>query len=62
MSNDVNLVDYDFGEGTSPEKVTEPIAKQGINTLLMETSITDPILQKHQTAVNLINSLDSLNA
>lgn len=62
LSNDVNLVDYDFGEGTSPEKVTEPIAKQGINTLLMETSITDPILQKHQTAVNLINSLDSLNA
>lgn len=62
LSSDVNLVDYDFGEGTSPEKVTEPIAEKGINTLLMETSITDPIPQKHQTAVNLINSLDSLNA
>ena len=62
LSSDVNLVDYEFGEGTSPEKVTEPIAKKGINTLLMETSITDPLPQKHQTAVNLINSLDSLNA
>ena len=62
ISNDVNLVDYEFTEGTSPEKVTEPIAKKGVNTLLMETSITDSLVQKHQTAVNLINSLDSLNA
>ena len=61
LSNDVNLVDYNFGLGTSPEKVTIPIANKGINTLLMETSITDSITQKHQTAVNLINSLDSLN-
>ena len=62
LTNDVNLVDYEFTEGTSPEKVTEPIAKKGVNTLLMETSITDSLVQKHQTAVNLINSLDSLNA
>ena len=61
LSNDVNLVDYNFGLGTSPEKVTIPIAYKGINTLLMETSITDSITQKHQTAVNLINCLDSLN-
>lgn len=61
LSNDVNLVDYNFGLGTSPEKVTIPIADKGINTLLMETSITDSITQKHQTAVNLINCLDSLN-
>ena len=62
LSNDVNLVEYDFGEGTSPEKVTIPIANKGINTLLMETSITDALTQKHQTAVNLIRSLDELNA
>ena len=61
LSNDVNLVDYDFDEGTSPEKVTIPIAKKGINTLLMETSITDDLTQKKKTAENLIESLDELN-
>lgn len=61
LANDVNLVDYEFTEGTSPEKVTKPIANQGINTLLMETSITDAVTQKHQTAENLIKSLDSLS-
>ncbi len=62
ISNDVNLVDYQFSEGTSPEKVTIPIANQGINTLLMETSITDALTQKQQTADNLIKSLDELDA
>lgn len=60
LSKDVNLVNYEFSEGTSPEKVTKPIAKKGIPTFLMETSITDSQTQKQQTAVNLINSLDSL--
>lgn len=60
LSNDVNLVDYEFTEGTSPEKVTEPIAKKGIPTILMETSITDSLTQKQQTAINLIRSLDKL--
>ena len=60
LSSDVNLVNYDFGQGTSPEKVTKPIANKGINTLLMETSITDALTQKKQTAENLIESLDSL--
>jgi hypothetical protein len=62
ISHDVNLVDYEFDEGTSPEKVTKPIADKGIPTLLMETSITDPLIQKQQTADNLIRSLDELNA
>jgi hypothetical protein len=53
-------VDYDFGEGTSPEKVTKPIADKGINTLLMETSITDSLIQKNKTAENLVRSLDGL--
>ena len=60
LTNDVNLVDYNFDLGTSPEKVTKPIADKGINTLLMETSITDSLMQKHHTAENLINSLDGL--
>ena len=61
ISRDVNLVDYQFSEGTSPEKVTKPIAKKGINTLLMETSITDALYQKQQTAENLINCLEKLH-
>ena len=60
ISQDVNLVDFNFDLGTSPEKVTKPIADKGINTLLIETSITDSISQKHKTAVNLIKSLDEL--
>lgn len=60
LSSDVNLVDYDFDLGTSPEKVTKPIADKGINTLLVETSITDSLSQKHKTAENLIKSLDGL--
>ena len=60
LSKDVNLVNYEFSEGTSPEKVTKPIAKKGIPTFLMETSITDSQSQKQQTANNLIKSLDEL--
>lgn len=62
LTADVNLVEYQFSEGTSPEKVTEPIAKKGINTLLMETSITDALTQKQHTAENLVRSLDELEA
>lgn len=61
ITTDVNLVDYQFDEGTSPEKVTKPIAKKGLNTLLVETSITDSLIQKQKTAENLIYSLDELN-
>ncbi|MFM5882811.1 hypothetical protein [Methanobrevibacter gottschalkii] len=60
IANDVNLVDYQFSEGTSPEKVTKPIASKGVTTLLMETSITDALMEKQKTADNLIKSLDSL--
>jgi len=62
ITNDVNLVEYDFSsEGTSPEKVTKPIANKGVNTFLMETSITDALTQKQHTAENLVRSLDSLS-
>ena len=60
LSKEVNLVNFEFNEGTSPEKVTKPIAKKGIPTFLMETSITDSATQKQHTAINLINSLDGL--
>ena len=60
LSNDVNLVEYDFADGTSPEKVTIPIAEKGIDTVLMATSITDALTQQHQTAENLVRSLDGL--
>lgn len=60
LSKDVNLVDYDFEEGTSPEKVTKPIAEKGISTLLVETSIIDSVAAKKQTAIKLIKSLDEL--
>lgn len=60
ISNEVNLVDYNFDLGTSPEKVTKPIADKGIDTLLVETCITDSLSQKQKTAENLIRSLDGL--
>ena len=60
LCSDVGLEDYDFTLGTSPEKVTIPIADKGIDTLLMETDITGNITQKHETAEKLIESLDSL--
>ena len=60
ICNDVGLVDYKFSEGSSPKKVTKPIAKQGINTLLMEVSIDDTYAQKLQIANNFIRCLDKL--
>lgn len=61
LTNDVGLVDFNFTEGTSPEKVTMPIANKGITTILMETSITDDLSQKQETTNKLIKSLDELN-
>ena len=60
ITNAVNLVYYDFDMGTSPEKVTKPIADMGINTLLIEIATTSSLPEKQQTAENLIRCLDSL--
>ena len=60
LVNDVNLVDYEFELGTSPEKVTEPIAKKGIDTFLIENSIQDNLTQKQKNAEKIIMSLDGL--
>lgn len=61
LSNDMGIVDFNFTEGTSPEKVTMPIAKKGIPTLLIETLITSDSAEKQQTAEKLIRSLDELS-
>lgn len=62
LCEDVGLVEYNFTEGTSPEKVTKPIAKKGINTLLIETYVDDKIELKNQTALKIIRCLDELEA
>lgn len=61
LSEDMGVVIFNFSEGTSPEKVTMPIAKKGIPTILFETSITSNLAEKQQTAERLIRSLDKLN-
>jgi hypothetical protein len=57
----MGIVEFNFTEGTSPEKVTMPIAKKGIPTILIETSITDNLSEKQDTASKLIESLDKLS-
>ncbi len=61
LSNELNIEYYDFTEGTSPKKVTEPIAKQGINTLLFETSIKNSLNEKNKISIKLIRACDKLN-
>jgi hypothetical protein len=61
LSEDMGVIIFNFSEGTSPEKVTMPIAKKGIPTILFETSITSNLAEKQQTAERLIRSLDKLN-
>ena len=60
ISQDVGLINFEFEEGTSPERVTKPIAKQGIPTFLVEVSIQDTTKEKQKTADKLIKSLDQL--
>ena len=60
IADNLSIENFNFTEGTSPHKVTEPIAAQGINTLLMETCITNSIQEKHDTAEKLIYTLDNL--
>lgn len=57
----VGIVDYNFTEGTSPEKVTMPIANKGIPTILIETSITNDLRQKQETANRLIETLEEMS-
>ena len=61
ITEGVGIVDFNFTEGTSPEKVTMPIADKGIPTILIETSITNSLSEKQETAVKLIECLDKLN-
>ena len=61
IAGDMGIVDFNFTEGTSPEKVTMPIADEGIPTILVETSITDSLSEKQKAANRLIESLDELS-
>ena len=61
ITTGMGIVDFNFTEGTSPEKVTMPIANEGIPTILIETSITNSLGEKQQSANKLIESLDKLN-
>ena len=61
ITGGMGIVDFNFTEGTSPEKVTMPIANNGIPTILIETSITNSLSEKQETANKLIESLDKLN-
>ncbi len=60
IAKNLSIENYNFTEGTSPQKVTQPIAAQGINTLLLETCITNSLEEKHDLAVKLIYTLDNL--
>ncbi|MDO5849213.1 MAG: hypothetical protein Q4P18_06740 [Methanobrevibacter sp.] len=60
ISKDINVVRFNFTEGTSPEVVTKPISEKGINTLIFETAITNSIHDKEAIAKKLIYSIDSL--
>ena len=60
ITKEVNLEDFPFDEGTSPDKVTRPIANKGITTFLLETSIQDNMTQKQKTAEKIINCVDGL--
>lgn len=61
ITDGVGIVDFNFTEGTSPEKVTMPIANKGIPTILVETSITNDLNQKQETANRLVKTLDELS-
>ena len=61
IASGVGIVDFNFTEGTSPEKVTMPIADKGIPTILVETSITDSLSEKQDTANKLISTLDKIS-
>ena len=60
ISNDTNVMLYNFTSGTSPEYVTVPVAKQGLDTILFETAQADSYDDKKATALKLIHSLDNL--
>lgn len=61
IASGVGIVDFNFTEGTSPEKVTMPIADKGIPTILVETSITDSLSEKQDTSNKLISTLDKIS-
>lgn len=60
IAEKIDVAQFNFTEGTSPEKVTIPIAEQGVTTLLFETSTINSYDEKMDVARSLIYALDNL--
>lgn len=53
---------YPIRGGTSPDWVTKPLAKKGYNVILFETAQTDTQQNKTLTAIDLVRTIDKLQA
>lgn len=60
ISDEVGFPIYPIRGGTSPQWVTEPIAKNNHNTILFETAQDDSQKNKTQTALDLVRAIDNL--
>lgn len=60
IGNGINVTQFNFTEGTSPEKVTIPIAQQGLTTLLFETSTINSYEEKIEISKKLIETIENL--
>lgn len=60
IGKNMSIILYNFTEGTSPPYITEPIAKQGFDTILFETAQNDTADNKQLTAYKLIRTIDDL--
>lgn len=61
LSKELKIGNFNFTEGTSPQRISIPLAHQGLNVLLLETCITNSLKEKQQKANNIIYTLDNLN-
>ncbi len=53
---------YPIRGGTSPDWVTKPLAKKGYNVILFETAQADTQQNKTLTAIDLVRTIDKLQA
>ena len=60
IGKNMSVMLYNFTEGTSPPYITEPLAKQGFDTILFETAQNDTAHDKQITAYELIRAIDNL--
>ena len=62
LSDNLDYPIFTINAGTSPKWVTVPISKQGHNTILFETPQKNSKENKTQVAIDLVRTIDSLNA